>query len=135
MDENYTAQVDPIGSQVQGRHRGRAAALPALPDHDEGADGRGARRRRTRDRAQVIKEHAVAVALAMRQGQRENDLLDRLAADTRLGVGRDQLDASLADPLELAGASGDQVDRIAARVAALAAEFPVGASYTPGDVL
>ncbi|HOA89374.1 MAG TPA: adenylosuccinate lyase [Propioniciclava tarda] len=84
---------------------------------------------------EVIKEHAVAVALAMRQGQRENDLLDRLAADTRLGVGRDQLDASLADPLELAGASGDQVDRIAARVAALAAEFPVGASYTPGDVL
>ena len=34
---------------------------------------------------EVIKEHAVAVALAMREkGQLENDLLDRLAADERL---------------------------------------------------
>ena len=34
---------------------------------------------------EVIKEHAVAVALAMREkGQADNDLLDRLAADERL---------------------------------------------------
>ena len=34
---------------------------------------------------EVIKEHAVAVALAMREkGQAENDLLARLAADERL---------------------------------------------------
>ena len=44
------------------------------------------------------------------------------------------IDASLADLLELAGASGDQVDRTP-RASPLAAEFPVGASYTPGDVL
>ena len=35
----------------------------------------------------MIKEHAVAVALAMREtGPGDNDLLDRLAADPRLGV-------------------------------------------------
>ena len=37
---------------------------------------------------EVIKEHAVAVALSMRDtGRSTNDLLDRLAADPRLGVG------------------------------------------------
>src|SRR6185369_8177782 len=35
---------------------------------------------------EVVKEHAVAVALAMREkGAGENDLFDRLAADERLG--------------------------------------------------
>ena len=38
---------------------------------------------------EVIKEHAVAVALAMREkGQVDNDLLDRLAADERLPLDR-----------------------------------------------
>ena len=35
---------------------------------------------------EVIKEHAVAVALAMREPGGDNDLLDRLADDARLGV-------------------------------------------------
>ena len=34
---------------------------------------------------EAIKEHAVAVALEMRQGRTDNDLFDRLAADPRLG--------------------------------------------------
>ena len=38
---------------------------------------------------EVIKEHAVAVALAMREkGAETNDLIDRLAADERLGLDR-----------------------------------------------
>ena len=37
---------------------------------------------------EAIKEHAVGVALAMRQGQAENDLFERLAADERLGLDR-----------------------------------------------
>jgi adenylosuccinate lyase len=40
---------------------------------------------------EVIKEHAVAVALAMREGA-EPDLLDRLAADPRLPLDRAALD-------------------------------------------
>ena len=35
---------------------------------------------------EAIKEHAVGVALEMRQGLAENDLFDRLAADDRLGA-------------------------------------------------
>ena len=81
---------------------------------------------------EVIKEHAVAVALGMRAGG-ANDLYDRLAADPRLGLGRDQLGG--VDPLELPGSARSQVDAIAARVAELAARFPDGAAYTPGAVL
>ncbi len=84
---------------------------------------------------EVIKEHAVAVALDLRRGARSNDLMDRLAGDARLGLSRGQLDAAASDPLELTGAARSQVDRIAAAVAALAERHPSGASYVPGDVL
>ena len=84
---------------------------------------------------EAIKEHAVAVALAMRAGSATNDLYDRLAADPRLGLSREQLAAVVVDPLELTGSARDQVDAIAARVGELAAQYPVGAVYTPGAVL
>lgn len=84
---------------------------------------------------EAIKEHAVAVALAMRAGAATNDLYDRLAADPRLGLSREQLAAVVVDPLELTGSARDQVDAIAARVAELAERFPAGAAYTPGSVL
>ena len=46
---------------------------------------------------EAIKEHAVAVALEMREtGPERNDLLDRLAADERLGVSRADLDEAIA---------------------------------------
>ncbi|MBA3020420.1 adenylosuccinate lyase [Propionicimonas sp.] len=83
---------------------------------------------------EVIKEHAVAVALGMRAGS-DNDLLNRLAADGRLGLSREQLDAALTDPIELTGSARHQVDVIAARVNELAAQYPQGAAYRPGSVL
>src|SRR4029453_11657321 len=59
---------------------------------------------------EAISEHATAVALQLREnGRSDNDLLDRLAADPRLGVTRAELDTGIADPIELAGAAGRQV--------------------------
>ena len=84
---------------------------------------------------EAIKEHAVAVALAMRAGAAENDLFERLAADPRLGLDLTQIRAAASDPLELTGSARDQVDAIAAQVAALAAGYPEAAAYTPGAVL
>lgn len=84
---------------------------------------------------EAIKEHAVAVALAMRSGAGTNDLYDRLAADPRLGLSREQLGAVVVDPLELTGSARDQVDAIAARVGELAVRYPEGAAYAPGTVL
>ncbi|MCE1175070.1 MAG: adenylosuccinate lyase [Propionibacteriales bacterium] len=83
---------------------------------------------------EAIKEHAVSVALGMRAGG-SNDLLDRLAADPRLGLSRAQLDAALDDPIELTGSARHQVDVLAAKVAELAAAYPQAAGYHPGSVL
>jgi adenylosuccinate lyase len=79
---------------------------------------------------EVIKEHAVAVALAMREkGQAENDLLARLAADERLPA------FTLPDPLAFAGAARDQVAAVIRRVDAIVAQHPDAAAYTPGAIL
>ena len=84
---------------------------------------------------EVIKEHAVATALAMRERGAEPDLLDRLAADPRLPLDRAALDAALADKQAFIGAAGDQVDAVVAGVDALVARYPDAAKYTPGAIL
>jgi len=84
---------------------------------------------------EAIKEHAVAVALEMRQGLDRNDLYDRLAADSRLGLTREQIDALVADPIEFTGAAVDQVAAVMASVEKLLASDPAAASYAPGEIL
>lgn len=85
---------------------------------------------------EAIKEHAVAVALEMRQsGRADNDLLERLAADDRFPVDPKDLSDALSNPIELAGRAGDHVDAIASRVAVLVENDPDAASYRPGDIL
>ncbi len=55
---------------------------------------------------EAIKEHAVAVALDMRErGRVDNDLLARLAADPRLPLDRAALDAIVAEPVSFVGAA------------------------------
>ena len=84
---------------------------------------------------EVIKEHAVAVALAMREQGSEPDLLDRLAADQRLPLDRDELVAALADKEAFTGAAAAQVDSVVAQVERLVDQFPEAARYTSGDIL
>jgi adenylosuccinate lyase len=85
---------------------------------------------------EAIKEHAVAVALEMReQGRADNDLLDRLSADPRLGLSRADLDALVSTPMAFTGAAGAQVAAVVAAVDEVAARHPAAASYSPGDIL
>jgi adenylosuccinate lyase len=85
---------------------------------------------------EAIKEHAVAVALAMREkGTDTNDLLDRLAGDERLGLDRAALAAVVADPLGFTGAAGAQVQGFVTEVEAIAARHPEAAAYTPPPIL
>lgn len=84
---------------------------------------------------EVIKEHAVAVALAMREQGREPDLLDRLAADGRLPLDRAALDAALAEKSAFIGAADAQVAEVIARVGKLTADYPDAARYTPSPIL
>ncbi len=84
---------------------------------------------------EAIKEHAVGVALEMRQGLAVNDLFDRLARDDRLGLTREQIASLVADPIEFTGAAVSQVQAVCRRVDALATAHPEAASYAPGDIL
>ncbi|MET3804555.1 adenylosuccinate lyase [Nakamurella sp. UYEF19] len=85
---------------------------------------------------EAIKEHSVGVALAMREsGQIENDLTDRLAADPRLALTREQLDTLLSDPLSFTGMAAQQVTGVLAKIAAVTAEHPEAARYSPGAIL
>ncbi len=83
---------------------------------------------------EVIREHAVAAALAMREGA-EPDLLGRLAADPRLPLDRVAVDAALADQQAFIGAAGGQVDAVVAEVDALVSRYPDAAKYAPGAIL
>ena len=85
---------------------------------------------------EVIKEHAVAVALEMREkGVDQNDLLARLAADDRLGLTQADIDGLVADPLSFTGTAVDQVGAVVQRVAAVVADNVEAAQYRPGDIL
>jgi adenylosuccinate lyase len=84
---------------------------------------------------EAIKEHAVDVALALRQGQDVNDLYDRLAADPRLGLSRDEVDRLVKDPIEFTGAAVDQVRAVVRRIEDVLATDPDAAAYTPAGIL
>ncbi len=85
---------------------------------------------------EAIKEHAVAVALGMREsGAAGNDLLDRLAADERLSLDRSALSAAIGSPLDFVGTAVDQTAAFVASVEAIVARHPDAASYRPAPIL
>ncbi|WP_040422763.1 adenylosuccinate lyase [Actinopolymorpha alba] len=85
---------------------------------------------------EVIKENAVAVALAMREkGAERNDLFDRLAADERLGLSHDDLDALVSEPLSFTGAAVAQVAEVVRQVEEIVERYPEAAAYRPGEIL
>jgi adenylosuccinate lyase len=85
---------------------------------------------------EAIKEHAVAVALAMReQGAAGNDLFDRLAADDRLPLDRAALDALVGAPLDFVGTAVAQVGSFVATVNEIVARHPDAAAYRSEPVL
>ncbi len=85
---------------------------------------------------EAIKEHAVAAALCLREdGAEGNDLIERLAADPRLGLAPDELAGVLANPIDFVGRAPEQVASFVATVSALVAADPAAAGYRPGDIL
>ena len=85
---------------------------------------------------EAIKQHAVATVNDLRSGKiKHNDLIDRLAADGRLGLTRDKLAAILARGTRESGAAGAQVAAFAGTVRNLEAAHPHAAAYAPGAIL
>ena len=86
----------------------------------------------------VVREHAVAAALARREkglAGAGDDLLERLAGDERLRLSRAELEAVTADPLSFTGAAADHVAAFVRRAVALARRFPDAAAYQPEPIL
>jgi adenylosuccinate lyase len=69
---------------------------------------------------ELVKERAVAAALALRDGAEENPLLDMV---------------ELGDPIEFVGAAPQQVVRFARRVEPIVERHPIAAKYTPEGIL
>ena len=85
---------------------------------------------------QAIKEHSIAVALAMRErAQTGNDLFERLAGDERLGLRREEIDELVSDRAVFIGAARAQVAAVVAEIEKVLAQHPEAAAYTPAAIL
>ena len=84
----------------------------------------------------AIKEHAVATVNDLRSGKVErNNLVERLAGDSRLGLSKETLDAILARGESECGAAKSQVAAFAEAVRKLESAHPQSAAYAPGAIL
>ncbi len=85
---------------------------------------------------EVIKEHAVAAALAQRaEGIVNNPLYANLGADNRYPLDADEIAAAVGQPIELAGLASQQVAAVCARIGTLVDARPEAARYTPGEIV
>ena len=80
-------------------------------------------------------DKALDEGLDLALGQRAGEAVDRLAADERLGMTREEIDGLVAEPIEFTGAAVAQTRAVVARVEALAAAHPAAGAYTPGAIL
>lgn len=88
---------------------------------------------------EVIKKHAVAEALRLRQGgPGENRLADLIADDPafkKVGIGRDDIRAILADKARFIGMAREQIEKVCSKAKPFIDKHSVHAGYEPGDIL
>ncbi len=85
---------------------------------------------------EAIKEHAVRTALDLRAGAiTHNDLVDRLANDSRLGLSRERLGKLARLGQASTGTAVEQVERFCEAVERESLSFPDAAHYQPGAIL
>ncbi len=84
---------------------------------------------------EIIKEHAVAAALARRDVGGDNPFFERLGADERFPLDRAGIEGSIGAPIDLAGLSVRQVAAIAGRVQEVVDRFPGADRYRPASIL
>lgn len=82
---------------------------------------------------EIIKEHSLAAVAALRAGG-SNDLLTRIANDSRLPLDLAELQALIAKPLDFTGVAREQTLQVIARVSEVTARHPQAAAYRPGAI-
>jgi adenylosuccinate lyase len=83
---------------------------------------------------EVIKEHAVASALDMRQGL-PNNLIEKLGNDSRLNLSVNEISALISEPMAFTGAARSQVASIIEQIESVSSLYPDGAVYSPAPIL
>ncbi|MEN9693196.1 MAG: hypothetical protein RLZZ330_840 [Actinomycetota bacterium] len=83
---------------------------------------------------EVIKEHAVATALSLREGG-VNNLVERLSSDARLQLSADEINNLMKSPMEFSGAAVSQVNAIVEQIESVASLYPDAATYSPAAIL
>ena len=84
---------------------------------------------------EIIKQHAVALALDMRTGGDSASLYERLASDERVSATAAELEAMAGDPLDLVGLAPEQARVFAKNVDDIVAKYPDAARYKGRGVL
>ncbi len=85
---------------------------------------------------EAIKLNAVAVIGDLRSGKiQTNDLVKRLAADDRIPLSLEQMQAIFEDEARLCGMAQHQVVALSERAAAVTVRIPEAATYRPGKIL
>jgi len=82
---------------------------------------------------EVIKEHAVAAALGIREGK-PNLLVQAIAEDSRIPLNFEELTALISKPLEFAGDAANQTKRVVNRIEAITSAHAQAAQYVPGQI-
>lgn len=84
----------------------------------------------------AIREHALAVAKDLRSRKvKDNDLVERVACDPRIGINAAMLQAALAADERFVGAALAQADAFVERVHGIVERLPAAAQYAPGKIL
>jgi adenylosuccinate lyase len=83
---------------------------------------------------EVIKEHAVATALSLREGG-INNLVERLAGDSRLQLSADEINNLMKSPMAFTGAAVSQVAAVVEQIESIASLNPDAAIYSPASIL
>lgn len=83
---------------------------------------------------EVIKEHAVATALSLREGG-VNNLVERLAADSKLQLSADEINNLMKSPMEFTGAAVSQAAAVVEQIESIASLNPEAAIYSPAAIL
>lgn len=85
---------------------------------------------------EAIKEHAVATVRDLRSGEvSKNDLVERLAADGRLGLTQERIGEVVDHALSLTGMAINQVESFSEAVREDAESVPSAKTYEPGAIL
>ncbi|MFW2382804.1 MAG: adenylosuccinate lyase [Acidimicrobiales bacterium] len=85
---------------------------------------------------EIIKEHAVSAALAMRSGAGSGvDLIEGLGTDVRFPGSAEELSATIADPRALVGRVDAQIESILERIRILTESRPAAAAYNGSPIL